>query len=394
MPWKESSVVNESVGMISDWLQDEYTITDLSNIYGISRKTAYKWIERFKTDGPKGLERRSSAPLSHPNAYPAEIIQGVIQAKLKHQCWGPRKLRRWLNDNCGKQTWPCVSTIGDMLKKEGLVRSRKRRKRAPVYREGFNVSDRPNAVWCADYKGQFRTQDQKPCYPLTITDNYSRYLILCRGLEHPSHAETQPWFEWAFREYGLPEALRTDNGTPFASAGLGGLSKLSVWLIKLGIKPERIDPGHPEQNGRHERMHRTLKEAATTAPQNSLREQQGEFDAFVAEYNLERPHEALGLNTPSSFYEPSTRSYPAKVPEVVYDDDAQVRRVRHNGEIKWQGRKTYISEALVGEPIGLWQIDNHLWELKFSFHPLGILDEKTGRIKTPKMCNPGARLNV
>lgn len=223
-------------------------------------------------------------------------------------------------------------------------------------------------------------KDGNLCYPLTISDNFSRYILSCQGLSHPTLEETKPWFDKVFKEYGLPEAIRTDNGYPFASVGLGGLSQLSVWFIKLGIKPERIEPGHPESNGRHERMHRSLKEATANPPQSNMQEQQKVFDEFVPEYNQERPHEALGQKTPASYYRVSLRPYPVKVPKVEYQGDVMIRQVRHSGDIKWQGELIYVSEALAGEPVALKQKEKHLWEIRFSSYPLGILNELTGRI--------------
>jgi hypothetical protein len=230
-----------------------------------------------------------------------------------------------------------------------------------------------------DYKGQFRTQDGQLCYPLTISDNYSRYLLSCQGLSRPTYEQTQPWLERAFREYGLPLAIRNDNGAPFASVGLGGISRLSIWLIKLWVRPERIQPGHPEQNGRHERMHRTLKAETTIPAQANLEEQQWVFDSFRLEYNTERPHEALGLEVPAAFYWPSRRQFPKKLPAIDYASWFTVRQVRHNGCIKWKGGFVYIAETLAGEPVGLRQIGE--WEVRFSFHLLGILDERIVKVR-------------
>jgi hypothetical protein len=223
---------------------------------------------------------------------------------------------------------------------------------------------------------------------LTISDNFSRYLLLCRALERPRQEEVQPWFEWVFRQSGLPEVIRTDNGAPFASLAWGGISQLSKWWIKLGIKPERIQPGKPNQNGRHERMHRTLKQAV--APQSDLHEQQRKYDPFVEEYNWERSHEALGRKPPGSVYCTSPRSYPAKLPEVEYESGVTVRRVRHNGEIKWRGELLYLSEVLAKEPVGLKPIDEERWELRYSFHLLGVLDERNRKI-TPATGWHGAK---
>ena len=380
MPWKETRAMDQKVQMIADWISEQYTITELSQIYDVSRKTIYKWIGRYEVEGVSGIEELSRAPECHPNAIPLEIVEKIVAAKLSHQRWGPKKVVAWLeaqhNDGC----WPAASTVGEILKKEGLVTPRKKRRRTPPYSEPFNDCDKPNQVWSSDFKGQFRTGDRKPCYPLTMTDNNSRNLLSCRGLYRPTYEETQPWFEWTFRENGLPEAMRTDNGAPFASVGLGGLSRLSVWFIKLGIRPERIEPGHPEQNGRHERMHRSLKEATANPPKSNMREQQKAFDEFVSEYNFQRPHEALGQKTPASVYQPSPRPYPLRIPKVEYGTDVIVRQVRHNGEIKWKGEFVYVSQALAGAPVALKQKDEYLWEVRFSFHPLGILNETIMKI--------------
>lgn len=248
----------------------------------------------------------------------------------------------------------------------------------------FQGYDNPNDVWSADYKGEFRTGDAKLCYPLTITDNNSRYLLECRALSRPTYEQTHPWFKWVFREYGLPEAIRTDNGSPFASVALGGLSRLSAWFIKLGIRPERIEPGRPDQNGRHERMHKTLKEETAKPPMSNLRAQQRAFNEFQKEYNTERPHEALNQKPPDSVYQPSLRSYPRRLLKVEYGADVVVRKVRHSGEIKWKGNFIYVSQVLAKEPISLKQTDEHLWEVKYSFHSLGMLNEFTGKISPHK----------
>ena len=273
-----------------------------------------------------------------------------------------------------------ASTIENILKKEGLIGARRYNRRVPLFTQPFSECKTPNDPWSMDYKGQFRTSDGKLCYPLTVTDNFSRYLLVCRGLLHPSYEGTRPWLENAFREYGLPLAIKSDNGAPFASVGAGGLSHLSLWLVKLRIKPERIRPGHPEQNGRHERMHRTLKQAVCKPPASCLANQQKAFDEFRPEYNHERPSEAIGMETPASLYRPARRIFPEKLSPVEYETWFTVRRVRSNGCIKWRGGFVYVSEALAGEPIGLRQIDEHRWELKFSFCNLGILDERAGKV--------------
>jgi transposase InsO family protein len=382
MPWKEVCAMDQKIQMIKDWISDEYSLTELSQEYDVSRKTIYKWIERYRSKGFQGLADRLKVAYRHPNAIATDVVEALVAAKLSHQRWGPKKIVAWLENKDGDHQWPAVSTVGEILRKEGLVRHRKRKRRTPPYTEPFLECRKPNEVWSADYKGQFRTTDGKLCYPLTITDNNSRYVLQCRALYRPTYEETQPWFEWTFREYGLPEAIRTDNGSPFASVALGGLTRLSVWFIKLGIRPERIDPGHPEQNGRHERMHRSLKEATVKPPKDTLLAQQRAFDEFIYEYNFQRPHEALGQKAPASIYRPSTRDYPKRLPPVEYGANVIVRQVRSNGEIKWKGDRIFVSEALVGEPIALKQQDERLWQLKYSSHKLGVLNEISWKVES------------
>jgi putative transposase len=393
MPWKETGAMDQKIQMIGDYLKDVYTITQLSKLYGISRLTLYKWIKRYKQGGNEGLSAKSSRPLRHPNATSLEVARQVVAFKMQHKSWGPKKVVCNLKQQRSGQSWPAVSTAANILKQAGLVETRKKRSRTPPYGEPFQECLGPNLVWSADYKGQFKTGDGKLCYPLTFTDNYSRKLLGCHGLSHPTHELSRPVFEAIFKKYGLPAAIRTDNGPPFASTGLGGLSRLSVWFIKLGIKPERITAGHPEENGRHERMHRSLKAATASPPKRDLREQQKAFDAFQFEFNNERPHEALAMQTPDSHYKPSLRPYPARLPTINYPDNCLVRQVRHNGEIKWKGEKVYVSQALVGEPIALKMVADHQWQVYFSTYLLGILDELDMKIKPCTLLQGGVSVN-
>lgn len=374
MPWKETSVMDQKIQLIADWLSGDYRKNQLCQIYGISRPTVDKWIGRYHEVGLQGLEERGRAPLHHPNQTAEELRTLIVQTKLRHQQWGPKKVLDWLHQHRPELKWPADSTAGEILKRAGLVEGRNRRRRVAPYSEPFGECCAPNQSWSADFKGDFLLGNGCRCYPLTISDNFSRYLLLCRALERPRHEEVQHWFEWVFREAGLPEVIRTDNGAPFASLALGGISQLSKWWIKLGIKPERIQPGKPAQNGRHERMHRTLKEAV--APQRDLQEQQQQYDSFLEEFNWERSHEALERKTPGRVHCFSARSYPAKLPEVEYESGITVRQVRHKGEIKWRGELIYVSEVLAKEPVGLKPIDNDKWELRYSFLLLGVLDER------------------
>ena len=294
--------MEQRVEMVGDWLKNESSIAELSRIYGVSRVTIYKWLSRFKAEGPEGFAEHSRAPRKHPNAVPAEMVEMLVSARLSHPRWGPKKIQVLLREQYREERWPSLSTMSVIFKREGLVKYQRIRHTVGSYTTPFLECDRPNKVWSADFKGQFRTGDGKLCYPLTITDNFSRFILLCRELHRPTHDEVRPWFEMAFRRYGLPEAIRTDNGEPFASVGLGGFSRLSAWFIKLGIRPERIAKAHPEQNGRHERMHRTLKESTAMPPQASLIKQQKAFNDFVYEYNFDRPHEALGMEKPGAVY--------------------------------------------------------------------------------------------
>ena len=375
MPWKETCPMEQKVAMVGDWLNDKTAIAELSRMYGVSRVTIYKWLNRFKEEGPAGFRERSRAPRQHPNAVPAEMVRMLVTARLSHSRWGPKKIRSWLSEQYPDEEWPALSTMSVIFKREGLVKPRRIRHTVGAYTQPFLECDRPNKVWSADFKGQFRTADGKICYPLTITDNFSRFILLCRALERPTHDQVKPWFETTFRRYGLPEAIRTDNGSPFASVGLGGLSRLSAWFIKLGITPERIAAAHPEQNGRHERMHRTLKEATASPPRANLRQQQEAFDSFVEEYNFARPHEALGMDKPGTVYQSSERPYTRKTAPMKYSPELIVRQVRSSGEIIWHCKRIYVSQALAGEYVGLLQLDDeHKWEISYGTQKLGILD--------------------
>jgi len=382
MPWEQTSAMDQRVKFIADWLTGNCCKVELCIAYGISRPTADKWIKRYETGGVKALEELSRAPYSHPNATPEEVREMIIATKLYRQSWGPRKVLDYLRENGPELDWPAVSTAGEILNRAGLVKPRIRRQHVSPYSEPFAACEGPNQIWSADFKGNFVLGNHRRCYPLTLSDNFSRFLLLNRALEHTSYAEVRPWFEWAFRYYGLPEAIRTDNGPPFASLALGGLTELSKWWIQLGIRPERIKPGKPSQNGRHERMHGTLKREV--APQATHKAQQRHFDLFQEHYNWERPHEALGGKTPGSMYCSSPRCYPGKVPPVEYGSAVLVKRVRHNGEIRWRGDLIYVSQVLAQEPLGLKQIENGKWEVRYSFHLLGILDEQAKAVAPAK----------
>jgi transposase InsO family protein len=372
--------MEERLKLIADWL-DGYSITELSVIYGVSRKTVYKWTARYNRLGHDGLKELCRAPRTHPNQIDEGIIERLVEAKLQHMNWGPRKLLDFLGQRQPQISWPSACTAEKWLRRRGFVKERRLRRRTPRYSEPFLACDAPNKVWSADYKGQFRTGDGRWCYPLTLTDNRSRFLLVCKGLYSPCYEATRPWFEWAFREHGLPDAIRTDNGTPFAGRGVSGLSRLSVWWIKLGIRPERIESGKPHQNGRHERMHRTLKQETAKPPKTDMGRQQQRFDAFRREYNHDRPHEALGRQTPASIYEPSPRRFPEKLRSPEYDHGVAVRTVRHTGDFKFKGRYYFVSELLDGERIGLLETADGRYEIRFGCHAIALLDERLERVE-------------
>lgn len=383
MPWEETTRMKQRVRFISDLESCLYTMTELCERYGISRKTGYKWAERYVAEGVDGLQDRSRAPKSCCHGTPEELVAVLVELRRAHPTWGPRKLLAVLRKREPELSWPAPSTVGGILKRQGLVEGGRRRARRSCSHPGRPSvqASAPNGVWTGDFKGQFRTSDGCLCYPLTVADAYSRFLLGVEGLDSVSESQAWPVFERLFREYGLPEALRTDNGSPFASAGaVGGLSRLSVRWIKLGIRLERIEPGHPEQNGRHERMHRTLKQETARPPAASRAAQQDRFDQFRLVYNEQRPHEALALRTPGELYCPSPRPYPSQFLEPEYPGHFEVRSVRRGGEIKWQGEFVFVSEALAGERVGLEEYEDGLWAVYFGSLLLAKFDEQERKL--------------
>ena len=374
--------MDERLRFVREYRRQALSMSDLCRAFGVSRRTGYKWLARFDASGAEGLADRSRAPVRHPNATATELEEVILELRQSHMRWGPRKLRAWLQDHIPNRAWPSASTIGEIIQRRGLVLPVSARRRSPPFSQPLAHADVPNAVWCADFKGWFRTKDGARCDPLTMTDAYSRYLLCAQGAERTDGDHVKPLMERAFKEFGLPVAIRTDNGSPFASVGRGGLSRLSVWLVRLGIRHERIAPGKPQQNGRHERMHRTMKAETANPPAADLSHQQRVFDRFRDVFNNERPHEALGMKTPASFYEPSPRTLPRKLPEVEYPKTFELRHVRSNGEVKLGGERLFISEALIGEVVGLDRLDDRYWRLHFGPVPLGCVDAVNGRWAT------------
>ena len=378
--------MDQRVAFIADWLRDEWTMTDLAARYQISRKTAYQWVDRYAVDPAHGLAERSRAPHAHGRAMAAELSRAIVALRRAHPHWGPKKLRAILMAREPDGAWPAASTMGDLLRREGLSQRRRRARYVVPLTQPLAAAHTPNDVWTADCKGWFRTADGMRCDPLTVADACSRYVLCCR-IVAPSERGVRPWFERTFRAYGLPRALRTDNGSPFATTGAARLSHLAVWWLKLGIQLDRIDPGHPEQNGRHERFHLTLQQETTMPPATTPGQQQRRFDRMRREFNGERPHEALGQQPPARLYWSSPRPYPARLEDPWYDATHQVRRVKRTGQIKWRGDAVFVSEAVRGELVGVAEMERGDWIVRFMHVALGRIDRQTRRV-TPAWHGP------
>lgn len=381
MPWKVRDIVSERM-LFMNRLESGERMSDLCRDFGISRKTGYKIRDRYRRFGPEGLFDQSRRPQRSPWRTPEEIQKLVLALRRKQPSWGPKKLKSSLERAHPDLQFPAHSTIGEILKRHGLVKPRRRRSRRAHASTQLRQSRSPNEVWCADFKGEFPLRNRRYCYPLTISDHNSRYLLSCEALESTRGQGVRAVFELTFRRYGLPEAIRTDNGSPFASTGLFGLTTLSVWLLRLGIELERIEPGHPEQNGRHERMHLTLKAEATRPAGANLLQQQEKFDRFEEIYNHQRPHEALGMRTPSELYRPSEREYPEILPEVEYPLHDKEREVSSDGRIRVVRKQPfYLGSALAGERVGLREVEDGRWLISFLQYDLGYYDERARRFE-------------
>jgi putative transposase len=382
MPWNETDPMTERVQFIAAYWSQMYSMTELCERFGIRRNTGYKWVRRYAKEGPVGLQEKSRAPHHCPQRISEEVEAVLLEAKRAHPTWGPRKILSYLTQGRPELELPAPSTAGVLFRAAGLSQARPRRRR---HRHPGAIplqAEVPNAVWTADFKGQFRTGDGLYCYPLTVADAYSRFLLSCAARLSTKQVEARPSFERLFHEYGLPEAIRTDNGPPFATPAFCGLSKLSVWWIKLGIRHQHIAPGRPEQNGAHERMHRTLKAEATRPPERHQQAQQARFDRFCHEYNEERPHKALGYRRPASLYRPSLRPMPAKLPEPAYPGHYLVRRVSNAGTFRFQSRQLFISDTLLQEDIALEESGDGVWSIYFYDVLLARLDERDFKLYT------------
>ena len=389
MAFRKTCVMEERIAMLRDYDSGAFSVSELSARYGVSRETFYVWRFRRASGDPNWFQDRSHAPANCPFRTEAELVERIVAMRRRFVHFGPKKIRVRLLEDGPDETWPAISTIGDILKRKGLVEPVRRRRRPVEQGRSLSAPLTVNSEWCVDFKGWFRTRDGQRVDPLTVTDNASRYLL---GIQivRPTHEEVKPSLAGLFEDCGLPLALRSDNGPPFGSVGAGGLSRLSVWLLKLGVEPRFGRPSSPQDNGRHERMHRTLKAQTTRPAAQTAGEQQERFDAFRHHFNEERPHEALNQTPPAKGWSPSARPMPTQIDDPWYDADHEVRRVRLNGEIKWRGENLFIGEALAGEMVGIAERDAGHYLVRFSHHDLGQIDgEKIFRRFAPPRARRG-----
>ena len=381
MPWQMESQMDHKRRFIASYLRDRKTFSDLCSEYGISRKTGYKWIQRFHDKGPDGLEDRSRRSDTHPNQTPSKVENALLQVRGRHPSWGPKKLLASVEKKHPDWALPHPSTVCDLLNRHNLIAPQRARRRLGHPGAPSMVLGAPNALWSADFKGQFRMGNGQYCYPLTITDNFSRYLFACKALPSVCIDDAKREFTRVFKEFGLPDRIRSDNGVPFASTSLARLSQLSAWWVRLQILPDLIQPGKPQQNGKHERMHRTLKQETTRPPAHALSPQQRKFNIFIDEFNNDRPHEALEMRSPADVYQRSNREMPDKILPLEYPDRFEVRYVSANGGIRWNNDWINVSTVCSGDLVGLEEVEDGIWHVYYGILKIGKLDERHKRIE-------------
>lgn len=381
MPWEERGPMMERIKFMLEAESGVFHFSEICQRYGVSRKTGYKWLKRFSEGGVEALRDQSRGPHHCPHRTPKEVEDEILEMCKKHPSGGVT-LRYRLERMYPQIQWPAVSTIGEILKRRGESKPRKRQGRKPqgIFSTSQVESEEPNEVMTADFKGQFRTQDSLYCYPLTMLDHFARFNLCSQSLPSTCGRPVRDQFERVFQEYGLPDAILTDNGTPFAGTGLRRLSQLSVWWIRLGIQPLLIQPGHPEQNGRHERFHRTLKQQTVFPPAENLEAQQQVFNRFREDYNNERPHQSLGGKTPAEIYRPSERPYPRRLPPLEYPGHYEIRRVDASGHIKLHGKIIFLSTVLHHQTVGLEEFKDAIWSIYLGEILLGRWNEREGKL--------------
>jgi transposase InsO family protein len=376
MPWKETTTMEQKVEFICEWRTQKYSITELCKVFNISRPTAYKLISRFEKDGIEGLKEHSKAPKKHPNSTKDEVVKTILKLKDKHKLWGAKKIRRLLFNVCSEKDIPSVVTVHNILLKNGLVIPQKRCKRVKPVFPIFDPKE-CNEVWSADYKGKFLMGNKIYCHPLTIADSKSRFVFSAKGHYNETLKNAKAEFTKVFRTYGMPKQMHTDNGSPFGSVrAIQRFTQLSYWFIELGIMPVFSDPAHPEQNGRHERMHRDLKAACAKPSAHDLKAQQRRLNHFVKEYNHVRPHEALGMETPASVHLFSTRPFPERIRNFEYNPNFKIMKVAQNGAIRWKSYHwVYLTVALKGKYVGVEELGNGIWRIYYYSVFLGYFDD-------------------
>lgn len=380
MPWRQTDPVRERLRFVALHQEGLYSLTTLSARFGVSRQTGYQTLERYERLGVDGLKNGSHAPLSCPHKISDEVGALLVAARDAHPTWGPKKVLAWLAPRHPGISLPAASTVGDLYKREGRVQPRQRQRKWSQPGRAQVAIEAANDLWTIDFKGEFRTRDGQLCYPLTIADARTRFLLAVDGLSSTGHAGARAVVERVFREYGVPAVIRSDNGPPFVTKAIAGLSRLNVWWAQLGIRHDRIAPRRPDQNGSHERMHRTLKAETVWPPALDAEEQQGRFDAFVREFDFERPHEAIEMKTPGSLYVRSERELPTRLREPEYPGNCVIRQVRANGMLYFKDRELFLSELLIGHHIGLEEIADGVWSIYFYDLLLARLDERTGKL--------------
>ena len=382
MPWTDTTIMEQKIEFICEWRSGNYSITELCRVFGISRPTAYKIIARFEEKGYDGLRELNKTPRSHPNQTDEKVVNGILELKEKHRLWGAKKIRRLLFNDFSGDLIPSVVTVHSILKKHGLVCPQKRLRRVKPIHPIFDPKE-CNEVWSADYKGKFLMGNKKYCHPLTIADSKSRFVFTAKGHYKETLPSAKAEFTRVFRKYGIPKQIHTDNGSPFGSvAAIQRFTRLSYWFIELGIMPVFSDPAHPEQNGRHERMHRDLKAACAKPSAYDLKAQQRRLNRFVKEYNNVRPHEALEMETPASIHKFACRVFPEKIPNFDYDSDLRVLKVAKNGAMRWGAYNwVYLSASLQGKYVGALEMGNGIWRVFYRNVFLGYFNENELRTK-------------
>jgi transposase InsO family protein len=379
MPWMETNAMEQRRSFVIDYESGQWSMSELCERYRITRPTGYKWVERVEVEGEAGLAERSRAPRGCPHETPERVARLLLEARQEFG-WGAKKLLQVLSKRHPRLAWPARSTVNAILDRHGKLRKNRRRRKWKHPGAAALATERPNQVWPADFKGQFKTRDGRYCYPLTVTDHYSRTLLLCKGLPSVKTEGAKPAFRRLFQEVGLPEAIRSDNGVPFASTGIHGLCELNVWWMQLGIVHQRILPASPQENGQHERMHRELKRETTRPPASNLRGQQRKFDFFQQRYNEERPHDGIDGQVPDERWEPSPRPYPERIAAPEYPSHLEGRRVSAAGTFRLKAKQPFLSNALADQYIGLEEVGDGVWNLVYYRTLLGKIDERTGQI--------------